>query len=756
MQVIVIMDSLDNSTNAKNAEPDTEKRFFAITGMHCAACASNVEKAISKTKGVRSVSVNFVSETARVEYLPNLVEPVEIVDAVRRAGYDLIHRDDDASGEKRRINSFLKRRRETIGAGIFTLPVFILGMFHLDVAYEEIWMWLFSSPVIFWFGRHFFITAWKQARLFSANMDTLVALGTGTAYLFSVFNVVFPLYWEERGLQGHVYFEAAAVIIFFILLGKLLEEKAKGKTSAAIKKLMAFQPSVVTVVDSQGNTKKKSLEQVEINEILLVRPGEKVPVDGAVSQGSSYVDESMLTGEPVPVKKSRNDKVFAGTVNQKGSFQMVVQRIGGETTLSQIIRLVREAQQSKAPVQKTVDKIAAVFVPVVIMVALTALTAWTLWGGEHGFSQGIIAFATVLVIACPCALGLATPTAIMAGMGTGARNGILVKDAQTLEVAGNVNVVVLDKTGTITVGEPAVTHQYWEEENQKVKSILYTMENQSEHPVAQAVVNHLSKSEMEVTVSNFNSITGKGVKGDAFGETWYAGNLKLMEEQKVYMSNDVTSKAKQWMEQGVTVIWFANSEKVVSVLGISDSIKESTPGAVKQLQEMGIQVYMLTGDNEDTARAVAERTGIKHYKANVLPEGKAMFVNYLQKQNKVVAMVGDGINDSAALAHANVSMAMGKGSYIAMDVARVTIVSSNPEKIPQTIRLSSKTRKTVRQNLFWAFIYNVLGIPVAAGVLFPITGFLLNPMLAGLAMALSSISVVSNSLRMSKMRMSKR
>ncbi len=732
----------------------TEKRFFAVSQMHCAACAVNVEKTILATEGVITGSVNFASGTAVVEYLPEVVTAEDIGNAVRHSGYDLIQEEEGQeagqAGEKRRKQSYLLRKRDAIGAGIFALPVFILGMFPVNVPHAEIWMWALSTPVLMWFGRHFFINAWKQARHFSANMDTLVAVGTGTAYLFSAFNTVFSDYWEVRGLHGHVYFEAAAVIIFFILLGKLLEERAKGKTSAAIKKLMAFQPLVVNVMDDSGNTTQKPLEKVKINEILLVRPGEKIPVDGVVSRGSSYVDESMLTGEPVPVRKENDSKVYAGTINQKGSFRMKAQRIGGETTLAQIIRLVRQAQDSKAPVQKTVDKIAAVFVPIVILIAVMALGAWTLWGGEHGFAQGLMSFATVLVIACPCALGLATPTAIMAGMGRGAGNGILVKDAETLEMTKNVNVVVLDKTGTITVGEPSVTHEHWEEETQQVKQVLYALENESEHPLAQAVVNHLPKPGVEMTIHNFTSITGKGVKGESDGQTWYAGNQKLMEDNQVHITQSLMNRAEQWMEQGVTVIWFARSQKAIAVLGISDRIRESTPRAVHQLQEMGIQVYMLTGDNEDTARIVAEQAGIKHYKAHVLPEGKAMFVKHMQQQGNVVAMVGDGINDSAALAQADVSMAMGKGSHIAMDVARVTIVSSNPEKIAQAINLSAKTSATVRQNLFWAFVYNVMGIPLAAGVLYPFTGFLLNPMLAGLAMALSSISVVGNSLRLTK------
>jgi Cu2+-exporting ATPase len=606
-------------------------------------------------------------------------------------------------------------------------------------------MWFLSTPVLFWLGRDFYINAWKQAKHRSANMDTLVALSTGVAYIFSVFNTLFPEFWHERGLHAHVYFEAASVIIGFILLGKLLEEKAKGNTSSAIKKLMGLQPKTVTIVQDGGYQMEIPIEQVEIGNTIVVKPGEQIAVDGIVINGNSFVDESMLSGEPVPVLKNENDKVFAGTINQKGSFQFKADKVGSETMLAHIIKMVQDAQGSKAPVQKLVDKIAGIFVPIVIVIAVASFIVWNIFGGDNGFTQGLLALITVLVIACPCALGLATPTAIMVGVGKGAEKGILIKDAESLELTKKVNAVILDKTGTITAGKPIVTNDFWSDDNPVLKQILFNIEKQSEHPLADAVVTHL-KNQNTISITQFESITGKGAKADLDGETYFIGNKRLIRENKILIENSVAEKANQWGNEAKTVIWFTNKKMVIAILAIADQIKATSQKAIEKLQLSGIEVYMLTGDNEMTAKAVSEKVGIKHYKAEVLPELKAAFVKQLQQQGKVVAMVGDGINDSTALAQADVSIAMGKGSDIAMDVAKMTIISSDLTKIPEAIHLSKATVSTIKQNLFWAFIYNLIGIPIAAGILYPINGFLLNPMIAGAAMALSSVSVVSNSL----------
>jgi Cu2+-exporting ATPase len=728
----------------------TVKKSFPVLQMTCASCAVSVESMLKAQQGVVDASVNYANAKVSIEFIPGIVQTESLRSAVQSIGYDLLI-DESASNDETVENiqkeKFIKLKKKTYWALALSTLVVIIGMFFMNMPYANEIMWIFSTPVILWLGRDFYINAWKQAKHRSANMDTLVALSTGVAYVFSVFNTLFPHFWHERGLHAHVYFEAAAVIIAFILLGKLLEEKAKGNTSSAIKKLMGLQPKTVTIVHEGGHQMQIPIEQVAIGNTLLVKPGEKIAVDGTVVNGNSYVDESMLSGEPVPVLKNENDKVFAGTINQKGSFQFRADKVGSETMLAQIIKMVQDAQGSKAPVQKLVDKIAGIFVPVVILIAIAAFIAWNVFGGENAFTQGLLALITVLVIACPCALGLATPTAIMVGVGKGAEKGILIKDAESLELAKKVNAVILDKTGTITEGRPIVTNDFWADENAELKQILYSIEKQSEHPLAEAVVTHLNQQSL-FTISGFESITGKGAKAQANGETYFIGNRRLVEENKISIDKPISEKAHQWGKEAKTVIWFANSQEVVAVLAIADQVKATSQKAIQELQQSGIEVYMLTGDNQTTAKAVSEKVGIKHFKAEVLPEQKADYVKELQAKGKVVAMVGDGINDSTALAQADVSIAMGKGSDIAMDVAKMTIISSDLAKIPEAIRLSKSTVSTIKQNLFWAFIYNLIGIPIAAGILYPINGFLLNPMLAGAAMALSSVSVVSNSLRL--------
>lgn len=728
----------------------TVKKSFPVLQMTCASCAVSVESMLKAQQGVVDASVNYANAKVSIEFIPGIVQTESLRSAVQSIGYDLLideSASDDETVENIQKEKFIKLKKKTYWALALSTPVVIIGMFFMNMPYANEIMWVFSSPVILWLGRDFYINAWKQAKHRSANMDTLVALSTGVAYVFSVFNTLFPHFWHERGLHAHVYFEAAAVIIAFILLGKLLEEKAKGNTSSAIKKLMGLQPKTVTIVHDGGHQMQIPIEQVAIGNTLLVKPGEKIAVDGTVVNGNSYVDESMLSGEPVPVLKNENDKVFAGTINQKGSFQFRADKVGSETMLAQIIKMVQDAQGSKAPVQKLVDKIAGIFVPIVILIAIAAFIVWNVFGGDNAFTQGLLALITVLVIACPCALGLATPTAVMVGVGKGAEKGILIKDAESLELAKKVNAVILDKTGTITEGKPIVTDDFWTDENTELKQILYSIEKQSEHPLAEAVVSHLKQQSL-FTISSFESITGKGAKAQANGETYFIGNRRLIEENKISIEKSISEKANQWGKEAKTVIWFANSQKVVSVLAIADQVKSTSQNAIQELQAAGIEVYMLTGDNQTTAKAVSEKVGIKHFKAEVLPEQKAEYVKELQAKGKVVAMVGDGINDSTALAQADVSIAMGKGSDIAMDVAKMTIISSDLAKIPEAIRLSKSTVSTIKQNLFWAFIYNLIGIPIAAGILYPINGFLLNPMLAGAAMALSSVSVVSNSLRL--------
>ncbi|QKJ63306.1 heavy metal translocating P-type ATPase [Flavobacterium sp. M31R6] len=728
----------------------TVKKTVPVLEMSCASCAIGVETAIQIQPGIVSASVNFATATVAIEYLPNMISVDEIKKAVQLAGYDLFIEEankEQESLEEIHEKKFSQLKLKTLWAGLLTVPVVIIGMFFMDIPYANEIMWVLSTPVVVWFGQNFYINAWKQAKHRSANMDTLVALGTGVAYVFSVFNTLFPHFWHERGLHAHVYFEAAAVIITFILLGKLLEEKAKGNTSTAIKKLMGLQPKTVTIITGDEQQCTIPIDTVKHGDIILVKPGEQIAVDGIVTKGNSYVDESMLSGEPIPLLKKENEKVYAGTINQKGSFQFRAEKVGSETMLASIIKMVQEAQGSKAPVQKLVDKIAGIFVPIVIVIAIIAFVSWVLLGGENGFSQGLIAFATVLVIACPCALGLATPTAIMVGIGKGAENGILIKDAVSLELAQKVNAVVLDKTGTITEGKPVVTDSHWIDESTFLKQILTSIEKQSEHPLAEAVIKHFDDNN-SISLEHFESITGKGVAANVADKMYLVGNKKLLLEKNIKLSDELITKANQWSAESKTVIWFSDDSQAIAIIAIADKIKETSIEAIQQLKESGIAIYMLTGDNEVTASSIAQKTGITNYKAEVLPEQKAAFIKQLQSEGKIVAMVGDGINDSTALAQADVSIAMGKGSDIAMDVAKMTIISSDLNKIPEAIKLSKQTVATIKQNLFWALLYNVIGIPIAAGILYPINGFLLNPMIAGAAMALSSVSVVSNSLRL--------
>ena len=692
--------------------------------------------------------VNYANATAQLEYLPGLGSPLAFRKAVQAAGYDLLVEAEEQTTEHvDALNAaHLKRLKgRTIGALILALPVVAIGMFAMDMPYANYIMWALSTPVIVWWGRDFFRNAWKQLRHGSANMDTLVALSSGVAYLFSVFNTVWPQFWEERGLHAHVYFEAAAVVIAFVLLGKLLEERAKQNTSSAIRKLMGLQVKSVQVVGTNGEVREMALEEVKVGDLVLVRPGEKVALDGQVESGESYVDESMLSGEPVPVLKSVGVKVFAGTLNQKGSFKFRVGKVGSETMLAQIIGMVQAAQGSKAPVQRLVDKIARVFVPVVIGLALLSFGAWWIWGGENGFTQGLIALVTVLVIACPCALGLATPTALMVGIGKGAEKGILIKDAESLELAQKVDVVILDKTGTITEGRPAVKDVYWLGGDDGLAGVLLGMELESEHPLAEAIVEHL-KGVKAAKLDRFESLTGKGIRAEVDEKVYWVGSYALMGEQEIQAFDELRLHAEVMEDKAYSVIWFADAEQAQAVIGVADGVKAGSKDAVEALEGMGIEVWMLTGDRLASANAVAKEVGIGHVRAEMLPQGKSDFVRGLQDKGQVVAMVGDGINDSAALAQADVSIAMGRGSDIALDIAKVTLLSSDLRKLPEAIRLSKQTVRAIRQNLFWAFIYNVIGIPIAAGILYPLNGFLLNPMIAGAAMALSSLSVVSNSL----------
>jgi len=722
------------------------KKQFSVVGMSCASCASSVETILSSREGVGRAEVSFPQHSVQVEYSPDKITPQQMKAALQDIGYDLLVDESAKKLEEIQLEEGSRLQRRTLAAIFFSAPLIVIGMFFMDMPYADYWMWALATPVVLWFGRNFFINAFRQARHGRANMDTLVALSTGISYLFSVFNTLFPDYWHQRGLHAHVYFEASAVVVAFILLGKLLEERAKARTSSAIKKLMGLQPNTVAVAGDDGVVKEVPLADVRPGDRLLVRPGDKIAVDGHVVEGSSYVDESMISGEPVAVAKTPGNSVFAGTINQKGSFRFTAEKVGGDTLLAHIIQMVQEAQSSKAPVQKLVDKVAGIFVPVVIGLAIISFLAWCIWGGDNGLTYGLLSLVTVLVIACPCALGLATPTAIMVGVGRGAEQGILIRNAESLEQAYKVNAVVVDKTGTLTVGKPIVTDIY--EIIPGKRNILLSLEQASEHPLASAVAAYLEKDSGVVKITDVESLTGRGIRGRYEGQMYWVGSRQLMNEVGVGLSKEV----EQWVEErnaaAQTVVFFSDDWSVLAVLAIEDSIKVSAKAAVDGLKREGVEVHMLTGDGFRTAAAVAARIGIDSFKAEVSPAEKAAYIKALQQQGKVVAMAGDGINDSQALAQADVSIAMGTGSDIAMDVAGITLLSEDLSRLPAAIRLSRATVRAVRQNLFWAFIYNLIGIPIAAGALYPVNGFLLNPMIAGAAMALSSVSVVSNSLRL--------
>ena len=736
---------------------NNRQETFPILGMSCAACAARVDKTLNKQPGVCQASVNYAAATALVEYDPAQTSPEALQHAVQEAGYDLIishdeHTEDEV--EEAHVKKYKSLKQRTTWAILLAIPIAVIGMSFMDRAWAGWVTWALSTPVVFVLGRSFFGNAWKQLRHGSTNMDTLVASSTGVAYLFSVFNLFFPDFWLSRGIAPHVYFESSSVIIAFILLGRLLEERAKGNTSQAIKKLMGLQPKTVTLVVNE-ELKEVPITQVRPGDIIQVKPGERIAVDGVVTDGSSYVDESMLSGEPVPVAKRKDAKVYAGTINQKGSFRFRADKVGTDTLLAKIIHLVQDAQGSKAPVQKLVDKVAAVFVPVIMGIALLSFILWMVLDPSDGFTHGLLALVTVLIIACPCALGLATPTAIMVGIGKGAERGILIKDAESLETAKKVNAVVLDKTGTVTEGHPAVQHILWTNgEARQYAPVLLALERKSEHPLAEAILlnEKLRIENEELNVDGFESLTGQGVKGTYKGVAYYAGNRRLMEGKRI--APTLQEAASAWEAEAQTVIWFANETEALAVIAIADRIKASSVEAIRTLQDEDIEVHLLTGDNEATAQAIARQAGIAKYKAGVLPQDKAAYIRQLQQTGKVVAMVGDGINDSAALAQADLSIAMGSGSDIAMDVAKMTLISSDLRKIPEALRLSRLTVRTIRQNLFWAFIYNTIGVPIAAGVLYPVCGFLLNPMIGGAAMAFSSVSVVTNSLRLRKKKLS--
>lgn len=743
---------------------------FPVVGMSCASCSAHVDKALRSVQGVSEVNVNLPMNKAKVTFDASQCTPEDLQQAVDRMGFELVlpaeAEDEAAEGpetscacdcstgheeselqrqEQQYAGQYTAMRRRAIGALVVAVPLMGLSMGPQFTPYQGYILLTLALVSLVCFGRPFYANAWRLLRHGTSNMDTLVALSTGVAFVFSCFNLFFPDFFLRNGMEPHLYFDSAGVITAFILLGRTLEARAKHKTTDTIRRLMGLQPETVIRIDRDGAKNEIPIATVRSGDRLMAHPGERIAVDGRVCEGVSNVNESMLSGEPVPVVKREGDKVMAGTINLNGNLQYVAEEVGSHTVLARIVRMVQDAQGSKVPVQALVDRIAAVFVPAIITLSLMAFAAWAVWGGTDGLSHGLLALVSVLVVACPCSLGLATPTAIIVGVGKGASAGILIKDASALEVGQKVDTIVFDKTGTLTVGHPTVA-EVWSSDEDRWAPVLLSLEHLSEHPLAEAVCTHYARFDT-LPVSGFEVFPGNGISGCVAGVSYRMGNLDWLESKGLRLSREQQTKWEEWTRQAYTPVAFATEHEIVTMIALTDELKSTTVAAVKELKQMGITTYILTGDTEATAAAVAQRVGADRYEARLMPADKVRIIKQLQAEGHCVAMVGDGINDSAALAQADLSVAMGHGSDIAMEASMMTILSSDLQKLPSAIRLSCQTVRTIRQNLFWAFFYNMVSVPVAAGILYPVCGFMLNPMIAGAAMAMSSVSVVTNSLR---------
>jgi P-type Cu+ transporter len=733
------------------------KQVVPIIGMHCASCAVNIERKLKKLAGMQSASVNYANEKALVEYDEAQCNPKIIGEAVSSLGYTAIFKGDNAgeqsSEEVARAAQLKTLKSKLLLSGALTVLILIGSfpqIFPFAPAFlqDPITLLSLAIPIQFVVGWQFYRSTYGSIKNHTTNMDTLIAFGTTAAFLFSTIMTLFPQFMMELGIEGH-YFDVSALVITLVLLGDYFQTNAKGQTGAAIKKLLNLQAKTARVKRNNQEI-DIPIEQVVVNDLIVVRTGDKIPVDGIIVEGASSVDESMVTGESIPVDKAVEDRVIGGTINKNGSFVFKATKVGSQTLLSQIIKLVEEAQSSKAPIQKLADKISAVFVPIVIIIATMTFVVWYILGPEPRLSFALLNAVGVLVIACPCALGLATPTSIMVGTGKGAQNGILIKNAEKLETAHRLTTIIFDKTGTITKGKPEVTdikrltNEYTEHEILKYAS---SIENASTHPLADAVVSYAKGLQIVLAkVESFNSVTGKGVEGRVDGKMIDIG-LKLLKDKKIDF-RDAVQDIEKLQSQAKTVIPVAVDGKLAAIIGIADPIKESASEVIAKLNSMKIETVMITGDNERTAEAIAKQAGIQRYLANVLPQDKEHEVRKLQSEGKVVAMVGDGINDAPAIAASDVGIAMGSGTDVAIESSDITLLDGDLRKLPQAIRLSKKTMANIMQNLFWAFGYNVVLIPVAVGILYPVWGILLSPVFASVAMALSSISVVLNALRL--------
>lgn len=715
-----------------NVEVESQRKTFKVLGYSCASCANSAETILKYVDGVYFSSANYANHSVTVEFLPQLTNPEVFKSSLKEIGFDLVLDDNFDKKNKQKIQL---QKRELIISAFFAIPLFLIGMFFMNWQPGQYVMWGLSTPLLFYFGRYFFINAWQRAKRLESNMDTLVALSTGTAYIFSVINLLFPHLFHQHQ-HAQIYFESAGIVIFFVLLGKYLEDSAKNRASDSIKKLMELEEKTVKVIKGNDIT-EKDIEEVNIGEWIRVLPGQKIPLDGNVIGGISNVNESMISGEPLPKSKKAGDYIFAGTLNLDGVLDFEVNKIHSETYLAGIINKVEEALSSKAPIQKKVDKISSVFVPIVILASVLSFIVWYFFFDDS--NMAFLSFVTVLVVACPCAMGLATPTALMVGIGKGAQNGILIMNAQSLENAGKITDLVLDKTGTITTGNPSVLKTQWIVEDKK--EILVSLESNSTHPLATAICQYYSENKL-LKIVNFENFPGKGISGFYDNDIYFAGNKQFVLEKGIDIKSDVFEESEN------SLVYFANEKQLQGILEIGDELKPDIQEHLKTIIDKNIRIHLLSGDNILAVRKMAEVLGIQHYMGGVLPEEKARHINSLKAENKVIAMVGDGINDTIAFTQADVSIAMSNGADAAKEVADITILGHDLSRVISAIALSKNTSAVINQNLFWAFIYNVLAIPVAAGVLFKSTGFMMQPMLASAAMAMSSISVVANSLRL--------
>ncbi|MCC2671560.1 MAG: copper-translocating P-type ATPase [Armatimonadetes bacterium] len=763
---------MDTSSQAHGATAGVERVSLPVTGMSCAACSARIEKVLRRTPGVHEANVNFAAHRATVDYDPALLDPLGVAGAIEGAGFGVVlevPQEDNAPTaeepdweQQAREQEYRGLARRLAVALVFGVPVTVMAMLHLDFPGNHWLQLLLTTPVILYSGRQFFVSAWAALRHRAADMNALIALGTGAAYLFSVIATVFPRAVVAAPAHGGahgampmapVYFEAAAVIIALILLGRLLEARAKARTGDAIRGLMGLQARTARVVRA-GRELEIPVEQVLPGDLVQVRPGEKIPVDGLLREGESAVDESMLTGESLPVTKRPGDEVFGATINRTGAFRFQATKVGKDTALQQIIRLVQDAQGSKAPIQRLADVISGIFVPVVLCLAIAAFVLWfDLAPVETRLQQALVAFVSVLIIACPCALGLATPTAVMVGTGKGAENGVLIRGGESLETAHKLTAIILDKTGTITRGQPALTDviPVAPFDEAELLRLVAGAEGASEHPLGEAIVRGARERGLTLSpATGFSSLTGRGLEATVDGRQVLIGNRRLMTERGIDMGA-LETELERLAAEGKTPMLAAVDGRPAGVVAVADTVKESSPAAVAALKRLGLQVVMITGDNRHTAEAVGRQVGIDRVMAEVLPEHKAEQVRKLQAEGQVVAMVGDGINDAPALAQADVGIAIGTGTDVAMEASDITLIRGDLQGVVTAIALSKATMRTIRQNLFFAFVYNVLGIPLAAGVLYPFFGITLSPIIASAAMALSSVSVLTNSLRLKRL-----